>query len=278
MKIVKDINQASLLIKEIKNKSLSLGLVPTMGNLHQGHLSLVERAKKENDLCAVSIFINPTQFGAGEDFNKYPRTLEDDLKKLSDFEVDIIFVPEIEDIYTDVDNVFIDESKKTKFLCGKFRPGHFKGVLTIVLKLFNIFRPERAYFGSKDYQQYLLIKDMITSLNFDVDIIPCPIIREKDGLAMSSRNVYLSPEQRLRSLSINSSLNRIKTSFEKGNSSVKNFKAIALGELQKNNLELQYVEVVNSDSLESLEIASKGDLVAIAAFCDQIRLIDNLIL
>jgi len=278
MKRVKNISEARLLLRQIRKDNRSVGFVPTMGNLHQGHISLLGKAKQENDVCIVSIFVNPTQFGAGEDFKKYPRTLDDDIKKLSEAGADIIFVPEIEEIYTSTTNVFVDEEQKNKHLCGAFRPGHFNGVLTIVLKLFNIFNPDRAYFGMKDYQQYVLIRDMVNSLNLGTEIIPYPIVREKDGLAMSSRNAYLTMEQRSRALSINRSLKKIKTAFDNGIRSVQELKGLALKELQEQNIYVQYVEILNDTSLNSVKIAGDSDLVAIAAFCDQVRLIDNLIL
>ncbi len=278
MKIVKNISEARLLVRQIRKDNKSIGLVPTMGNLHQGHISLLGKAKQENDVCIVSVFVNPTQFGVGEDFKKYPRTLDDDIKKLSEAGVDIIFVPEIEEIYASTTNIFVDEEQKNKHLCGAFRPGHFNGVLTIVLKLFNIFNPDRAYFGMKDYQQYVLIRDMVNSLNLGTEIIPYPIVREKDGLAMSSRNAYLTVEQRSRALSINRSLKKIKTAFDNGLRSVQELKGLALKELQEQNIYVQYVEILNNTSLNSVKIAGDSDLVAIAAFCDQVRLIDNLIL
>jgi pantoate--beta-alanine ligase len=278
MKIVKNISEARELLKDVKKSNKSIGLVPTMGNLHHGHLSLVERSKSENDFCVVSIFINPTQFGADEDFNSYPRTMDEDLEKLSASAVDLVFVPEIGEIYTKVDNVFVSENKKTRVLCGAFRPGHFNGVLTIVLKLFNLFRPDRAYFGLKDYQQYILIKDMVASLNLKLEVVPCPILREEDGLAMSSRNAYLTKEQRARSLSMNKALVEIKKSFSSGNNSVQDLKALALKELQEQGLRVQYVEILDRNDLSLVKNASSGDLLAVAAFCDQVRLIDNLIL
>lgn len=278
MKIVKGINEARDLLKDIKKKNKSIGLVPTMGNLHRGHISLLEKAKHENDVCIVSIFVNPTQFGIGEDFNKYPRTLDEDIKKLSASGADFVFVPEIEEIYTKVDNVFIGEGKKSRVLCGAFRPGHFNGVLTIVMKLFNMFNPNKAYFGLKDYQQYILIRDMVASLNLKIEVVPCPILREKDGLAMSSRNVYLTKEQRIRALSLNKALVKIDTSFNSGTRAIQELKALALKELQEQNIATQYVEIVDKNDLSTVEKASEGNLVAIAAFCDQVRLIDNLIL
>jgi pantoate--beta-alanine ligase len=249
-----------------------------MGNLHDGHLSLVKKAREENDFVVVSIFVNPIQFGPNEDYNSYPRTLDADVEKIKQY-CDLVFAPSVKDMYgeTGRSNLIITETEKAIQLCGRFRPGHFEGVLTVVLKLFNICLPNTAYFGSKDYQQFVLIKDMAAELNLDVKIIGCPIVREADGLAMSSRNSYLGTEQRKRALALSQSLNMVKEIFVTGEKNVDTLKEKAL-ELLVPKVAVQYFEVVDSESLKTVKTAKKGDLVAVAAFCDKVRLIDNIVL
>ncbi len=184
-------------IKKLKRKYLSIGFVPTMGFLHEGHLALIDKARKENDIVVVSIFVNPTQFSEGEDYKIYPRNLERDLYLLLEKKVDFVFAPSVEDMYEKGFNTFVEViGYPAKGLCADFRPGHFRGVTTVVTKLFNITMPDKAYFGEKDFQQLQVIKKMVRDLNFDIEIIGVPTVREKDGLAKSSRNVYLSKEER----------------------------------------------------------------------------------
>ncbi len=278
MKVFKNIDQVKHFTSLIKSVGKTVGFVPTMGNLHQGHVSLVERAKKENNIVGVSIFVNPTQFGPSEDYNKYPRTIEADMEKLEKAGCDFVFVPEVDAIYKDGGNsFFVTEKTASTALCGKFRPGHFDGVLTVVAKLFNICHPNRAYFGMKDYQQLVLIRKMSEALNMGVEVVPCTLVRDDDGLAMSSRNSYLSTEDRKKALKINKALKAIKESFEKGNNETDNLKKIGLSVLVP-DVSVQYLEILDANDLSSVENASQGCLVAVAGFCGSVRLIDNIIL
>ena len=271
--------------KEIRNKILSqkqlnkkIALVPTMGGLHEGHLSLVKRAKLENDIVVVSLFVNPTQFVAGEDFDKYPRVLDKDLSLLK---VVFVFVPNTAEIYSYTGLSFVIKNLDifSENLCGKFRKGHFDGVLTIVMKLFNICLPDKAYFGEKDYQQYLLIKGMVNFFNMNVEIVPCELVRGKDGLALSSRNVYLSEENREKSLIISKTLFEInnKIFFNKIND-ISKLKKIAL-ELLLPYINVQYVEFISLNDYSVLTKNIKNNcLFAIAGYSDNTRLIDNIVI
>ncbi|SHE85342.1 pantothenate synthetase [Marinitoga hydrogenitolerans DSM 16785] len=279
MELIENINK----MKEIRNKLIkegkSIGFVPTMGYLHKGHLSLVEQARKDNDIVVVSIFVNPTQFGPNEDFDRYPRDLNRDMDLLKPFNVDYIFHPLVEEMYARDYSTYVEEVKLTKVLCGKSRPGHFKGVTTIVSKLFNIVRPTRAYFGQKDAQQFRVLRKMVDDLNMDVEMVEMPIIREKDGLAMSSRNIYLNNEERLQALALNKSLKRAKELFENGERDVNKIKNEMKKIFDENPLvKIDYIEIVDEYSLENVEKIEGKVLVAVAAFVGKARLIDNIIL
>ena len=215
MQIVKTIDEVRKTVKAWKKEGLTVGLVPTMGYLHEGHKSLIERAVKENDRVVVSDFVNPTQFGPNEDFESYPRDINADAQLCESTGASIIFNPEADEMY---DNAltFVDMNKITKVLCGKTRPIHFSGVCTVVSKLFNIVQPDRAYFGQKDAQQLCVIKKMVKDLNFDIEIVGCPIIRENDGLAKSSRNTYLSPEERKAALILSKTVKLAKELIDAG--------------------------------------------------------------
>lgn len=195
-KIIKTVSEWKQIKKSDKIKNKKIGFVPTMGALHKGHLSLIQRCAEENEISVVSIFVNPTQFNDSRDLEKYPRTFENDLKLLRDLNVDYLFYPDYSEVYTDNFKYKICENDLSQILCGKFRPGHFEGVLTVVMKLLNIVRPDKAYFGEKDYQQYLLIDGMCKAFFLNVEIVPCPIIREADGLALSSRNALLTSDEK----------------------------------------------------------------------------------
>lgn len=195
-KIIKTVSEWKQIKKSDKIKNKKIGFVPTMGALHKGHLSLIQRCAEENEISVVSIFVNPTQFNDPRDLEKYPRTFENDLKLLRDLNVDYLFYPDYSEVYTDNFKYKICENDLSQILCGKFRPGHFEGVLTVVMKLLNIVRPDKAYFGEKDYQQYLLIDGMCKAFFLNVEIVPCPIIREADGLALSSRNALLTSDEK----------------------------------------------------------------------------------
>jgi len=277
MRVLKTVKELSS-FRDTIQKGKNVALVPTMGNLHDGHISLVKKAKQDNDVICVSIFVNPTQFGPNEDFNKYPRTFDEDLEKLSKVDCDVVFVPSVSEMYPNgVDNVFVTERSRSKGLCGKYRPGHFDGVLTVVLKLLNICKPNKAYFGMKDYQQLVLIKEMLRSLNMDIEVIPCSLVRESDGLAMSSRNSYLSKEDRKKALKINYSINKINELFISGVTNVEQLKRLGLENLMP-EINVQYIDIVDKDTLTTVKNAKKGDIVAISGFCGNVRLIDNITL
>jgi len=278
VKIFKNIQQAQHFTSLIKSVGKTVGFIPTMGHLHQGHVSLVERAKKENNIVGVSIFVNPTQFGPSEDYSKYPRTLDADIEKLEKVGCDFVFVPEVDSMYSGrTANVFVTEKVISNVLCGKFRPGHFDGVMTVVLKLLNICRPNKVYFGMKDYQQFVLINKMSEALDLEVEVVGCPLIREQDGLAMSSRNSYLATEDRIKALKINKALSKIKECFELGEKDPDKLKKVGL-EVLMPEISIQYLEILDSANMTKVGSVCKGCLVAVAGFCGQVRLIDNIIL
>jgi len=257
----------------------TLGLVPTMGALHDGHLSLVRAAKRECDVIAVSIFVNPLQFGPTEDFEKYPRTFQRDATMLEELGVDLLFAPLVKEMYPKSAKTFVDVEDLSSKLDGGSRPGHFRGVATVVCKLFEIVRPDRAYFGQKDAAQVALLRKMARDLDMDVQIVVCPIVREADGLALSSRNAYLSPEQRRQSLVLSRSLKQVKAAVETGETDAA--KLIEIGSQVINSetgARLDYFAIVNPDTLEPVALAAPGTLVAVAAWVGTTRLIDNLLL
>jgi len=276
MKTVNTISEIRQITKEWKAKGFSIGFVPTMGYLHEGHKSLIEKARVENDKVVVSIFVNPTQFGPNEDFEKYPRDLEKDAALCSDAGADLIFAPEVNEMYPEGSHTFVDVEGITEGLCGEKRPGHFRGVCIVVSKLFNIVSPHRAYFGEKDAQQLAVIKRMVNDLNFDIEIKGCPIIREDDGLAKSSRNTYLSAEERIAARVLSRSLNKGKEALSKGERDSDKLKNIILNELNSEPLaKIDYVEIVDSSTLKSIKNIEKPILAAIAVFIGKTRLIDN---
>lgn len=266
---------------DIRASQKTIGFVPTMGSLHDGHLSLVKNSVEKCDFTVASIFVNPAQFGPSEDLDNYPRNYEQDKKLLENAKVDLIFYPENQSLYPDGFSTWIIEDKVSKVLCGKSRPTHFKGVLTIVAKLFNIVQPDCAFFGQKDYQQLLLIKKMVKDLDFPIEIIPCPIVRESDGLAMSSRNKHLSEKERNDALVLSNILSEIEKAFNDGESSTKNMVSLKdkfLADSNPNSIKLEYFEILNPYNLEALDKIENSALVAIAAKCGTTRLIDNIIL
>jgi len=272
MRMVHTIKETREQIREWKSKGYSIGFVPTMGYLHEGHVSLIERAKKDNDRVVISIFVNPIQFGPNEDLASYPRDIERDFKICEAAGGDLIFNPSAEEMYFDDFATFVDVSNLTEGLCGEKRPGHFKGVCTVVSKLFNIVMPRRAYFGEKDAQQLAVIKRMVRDLNMDLEIVPCPIIREEDGLAKSSRNTYLSSEERKAALVLSRALNLAKESLSQGQRSGEKIKALIIEEISKEPLaRIDYIEVVDSLSLQRASVVEKDILVAIAVFIGKTR-------
>jgi pantoate--beta-alanine ligase len=279
MKILKKINEVRDEIKKVKKENKIIGFVPTMGYLHEGHISLIKKAKEECDYVVVSIFVNPTQFCPGEDFDRYPRDIERDIKILENEKVDLLFNPDIEEMYKKEHKTWVIVDKISDIYEGKFRPGHFKGVCTVVIKLFNIVQPDKAYFGWKDFQQLIIIKKMVEDLNIPVEIIGCPTIREEDGLAASSRNVYLNEEERKKALCLYKALKKIEEM-------IKNEKIyeceILIKEGRKiiekeEGVEIQYLDIVSMDNMKKLE-KIEGKAVIIGAIkIGNIRLIDNLI-
>ncbi len=276
MKSVETIQEVRAQIKEWKQQGLSIGFVPTMGYLHEGHQSLIAKAVSENDRVVVSIFVNPMQFGPQEDLATYPRDFAHDTKLCEETGAHLIFHPTPEEMYLPDFCSFVDMNRLTKGLCGKTRPIHFRGVCTVVTKLFNIVTPDRAYFGEKDAQQLAVIKQMVSDLNMPLEIIGCPIIREADGLAKSSRNTYLSKEERSAALVLNRSLVAAKANLEVGERNTAKLKELIRSILEEEPLaRVDYVEVVDAMNLESVETIDKSVLVAIAVYIGKTRLIDN---
>ena len=264
-------------IKEARLNAQTVGLVPTMGFLHEGHLSLIETAKKENDFVVVSIFVNPTQFGPNEDFASYPRNFERDKALCESKGTDLVFYPTPEIMYPENFSTYINVENLTEGLCGASRPGHFKGVATVVAKLFNIVQPDRAYFGQKDAQQVAVLKQMTKDLNFDIDIVSCPIIREADGLALSSRNTYLVGDERKAALVLSKSLNLAKKMIEGGEKSSETiYKAIEKLISSEPSAKIEYIEILNSETLKAVKELSGYILIALAVRIGKPRLIDNM--
>lgn len=293
MKIINSIKELRDEIKKLKalKNGAKTGLVPTMGALHKGHLSLIEKCRSENEIAIVSVFVNPTQFGPNEDYDKYPRTLDADAALCEKAGVDIVFAPTPRDIY---DEYYFTHKETTLIcppydvvnkLCGKSRPGHFDGVCTIVGKLFNITKCDRAYFGKKDAQQLFIIKKMVRELNFDIEITGCPIVREDDGLALSSRNTYLTDDARKKALNISRALYKAKELYQKGVKEADTLTDTALAYME--GLDVEYTEIVSVDTFEKIDIIEKGSnskesgaIMLIAAKVDsngsKVRLIDNI--
>lgn len=278
MRIVKTIDEVRKAVKEWKREGLTVGLVPTMGYLHEGHKSLIERAVKENDRVVVSDFVNPTQFAPNEDFESYPRDIDADAALCKSAGASLIFNPDAEEMYTDA-LTFVDMNKITKVLCGKTRPIHFSGVCTVVSKLFNIVTPDRAYFGEKDAQQLCVIRKMVKDLNFDIEIVGCPIVREADGLAKSSRNTYLNADERKAALCLSRALKLGKETVNSGETDAETAAKVITAEIEKEPLaKIDYVEIVDFNTLEALTKIKKPILCAIAVYIGKTRLIDNFIM
>ena len=276
MIVLDKINELRDRVKGWKSQGLRVGFVPTMGYLHEGHESLIKRASEENDKVVVSIFVNPIQFGPKEDLSTYPRDLERDSKVCEGAGADIIFHPKSEEMYFEDFSTFVDMNGLTSGLCGKSRPTHFRGVCTVVTKLFNIVSPDRAYFGEKDAQQLAIIKRMVRDLNIDVEVIGCPIVREKDGLAKSSRNTYLSMEERSAATILSKALNIAREKIKDGERTSSNIISTIKEIIESEKLaRIDYIEVVDSFSMEGVDTIEKSVLVAIAVFIGKTRLIDN---
>ena len=276
MRVVERINDVRSTVKEWKSQGLKVGFVPTMGYLHEGHESLIKKASEENDKVVVSIFVNPIQFGPKEDLASYPRDLKRDSEICERAGANLIFHPENEEMYFNDFSTFVDMNGLTNGLCGKSRPIHFRGVCTVVSKLFNIVAPDRAYFWEKDAQQLAVVKRMVRDLNIDVEIVGCPIVREEDGLAKSSRNTYLSEEERAAATILNKSLMLGKEEIQNGQRNSASIIKIIEDSIKSEKLaRIDYVEIVDSSSLEKVEEINKSVLVAIAVFIGKTRLIDN---
>ncbi len=276
-----------ILSLSVKHDTAVTGLVPTMGCLHEGHISLIEKARKECSIVTVSIFVNPIQFGPGEDFARYPRDIEKDKLLAERAGVDFLFVPLAGDMYKQDFGSFVEVKGLEDVMCGNSRPGHFRGVCTVVMKLFNIVLPGRAYFGLKDYQQFLIIKKMTEDMNIPVEIIGCPIIREKDGLAMSSRNKYLTPRERVSAAIIYNSLNFAGEQIQNGEKDLENLKKMIQEKIKKSKdvAGLDYFDFRDPETLEEIEAMGllpgnstpEKILIACAAYIGSTRLIDNII-
>ena len=268
------------LLATAKSRCKTIGLVPTMGFLHEGHLSLIKRAQKENDLVVVSIFVNPTQFGPNEDFETYPRNIEQDTKLAHDAGADIIFNPWVHEMYPEGSNTWVNvEGHITSVLCGASRPTHFRGVTTVVNMLFNIVAPNRAYFGQKDAQQVAVLSKMVSDLHINVELVVCPIVREADGVALSSRNTYLNSEERLQATILNKALQMANNAYQDGETDMK-----LLTQLIENTIatmplaEIDYVSIYSYPSLAQISKVEQTAIAAVAVKFGNTRLIDNVIL
>lgn len=278
MEVAKTTEEVRGLVSNARSKGKKIGLVPTMGALHIGHISLIETAVKECDFVVVSIFVNPTQFGPGEDFEKYPRPLEADLKICRKARIDVVFAPEPEQMYPTENVTWVTVEKLTEPLCGRTRPKHFRGVTTVCAKLFNIVAPDAAYFGQKDGQQAIVIKRMVADLNMPLEIVVCPTVREPNGLAVSSRNQYLSEQQKKDAANIYKSLKTCRRLIDAGTTETRQI----IAEMQKilqqiPSGQIEYVSIVDAESLESVEKIAGKVLAAVAVKIGPARLIDNIL-
>lgn len=279
MQIVETVKEVRKQVKEWKKDGLSVGFVPTMGYLHEGHKSLIDKAVEENDRVVVSVFVNPIQFGPKEDLASYPRDLERDAKLCEEAGANLIFHPEKEEMYFDDFCTFVDLDDLTKGLCGKTRPTHFRGVCTVVSKLFHIVTPDRAYFGQKDAQQLAVVRRMVRDLNFDIEIVGCPIIREEDGLAKSSRNTYLSEKERAAAVILHKGLTEGEKMLKTGEKDAAKVVKTITDMIESEPLaRIDYVELVDWNTLKPVETINGKVLVAVAVYIGTTRLIDNIIL
>ena len=280
--VIHTINELRTIVKDWKKSGLSIGLVPTMGALHSGHASLIKKSVETCDRTIVSVFVNPTQFGINEDFSKYPRTLDKDVELAKEVGADIVFAPSAEEMYgekynKDLLTLVCPAYDFVNQLCGKSRPGHFDGVASVVSKLFNITTPDYAFFGQKDAQQLFIIKKMVEDLNFDIKIISCPIVREESGLAISSRNQYLTDEEKKEAQTLSKALFTIKKCVEQGIIVTQDLFDAGVSVLSK-QAELEYLNFIDYDKFEKVDTIKNNTLVAICAKIGSTRLIDNIIL
>lgn len=276
MQIFKEIKPLKAFLSQ-KSGSVSVGLVPTMGALHAGHLSLIEASKRENQITVCSIFVNPAQFNNPKDLEKYPRTLDRDIEMLKKKGCDVVFTPEVKEMYEVEPTIKFDFGDLDKVLEGKFRPGHFSGVALVVAKFFNIVKPTSAYFGQKDFQQFKIIERLVTELKFDLQLKPMPILREADGLAMSSRNMRLNESERKKAIVLYHSLTEAKNSLKNGKT-ISEVREIVRQKCESvQGVKLEYFEMANSENLKALESVTDKAILLIAGFVGEIRLIDNLL-
>ena len=277
MKVINKPEELQKVIEELKKEGKNVGLVPTMGALHLGHVSLIKKSVLQNDITVVSVYVNPIQFGPNEDYEKYPRPIEKDIKVCQDNKVDFLFLPTNETLYNKNFSTYIYNNNVSKIMCGITRPTHFQGVCTIVAKLFNIVMPQRAYFGLKDYQQYIIIKQMVEDLNFNIEIIGCPIVREESGIAMSSRNTYLSKEEKVQATGIYKSLCLAKQLFCEGKEIEAIKQVVEENILKIPNSKIDYIEIRNSKNLQEVTDLDKNIVIAVAVKVGNVRLIDNMV-
>lgn len=278
MQIAYTVKEVREQVKAWRKEGLSVGLVPTMGYLHEGHASLIKKAVEDNDRVVTSIFVNPTQFAPTEDLEAYPRDMEKDSKLCETLGVDLIFHPEPEEMYAPDFCTWVDMDVLSKTLCGKSRPIHFRGVCTVVSKLFHIVTPDRAYFGQKDAQQLAIIRRMVRDLNMDIEIVGCPIVREEDGLAKSSRNTYLNEEERKAALILSQSIFLGQKMVQEGETDAAKIKAAMVEKIQSEPLaRIDYVEIVDGLSMQPVDTVQSPILAAIAVYIGKTRLIDNFI-
>lgn len=278
MRVIERISDLKAAVAAQRKVGRTIGLVPTMGCLHEGHISLVEASRRDNDFTVMSIFVNPAQFGPNEDFEKYPRDMEGDTRRAEEVGTDIIFAPSAAEMYPQGYGTYVDVDGITDRMCGKSRPGHFKGVATVVAKLFNIVQPDKAYFGQKDAQQAAVIRKMVQDLNMNVDVAVCPIVREKDGLAMSSRNVYLNTEERKAALILSKSLFKVERMIKGGERDALKIRASIEAEIGGEALaDIDYVTVVDANTLDEIRMLKGSVLAAVAARFGKTRLIDNIV-
>ena len=278
MRIIRAIAKTKRLIKKVKASGKTIGFIPTMGYLHEGHLSLVRIARRKSQFVVVSIFVNPTQFSPHEDLAKYPRDMKRDAALLRKEKVDLIFYPSVNEIYPPDYKTYVYVKELNRLMCGASRPRHFQGVTTVILNLFNIVKPDIAVFGAKDYQQGVILKRMTRDLNLDIKIIIGEIIREKDGLALSSRNTYLSPKQRKDATVLYKALKMVRQDYQRGSSDLRIAKTKMRRLIEKKNGRIDYIAVVNKNTLSPVKKLGTGTLIALAVFFGKIRLIDNTIL
>jgi pantoate--beta-alanine ligase len=279
MKICKSIEEIRAGLRTARRMEQRIGFVPTMGALHEGHLSLIRSAKAQTEVVVASIFVNPTQFGPNEDFARYPRTFERDCEMLEKEGVDFVFAPSVEEMYPPAAMSYVTVEGMSERLCGRSRPGHFRGVTTIVSKLFHIIEPTEAFFGQKDAAQVAIIRRMVVDLRFAVNIVVCPIVREPDGLAMSSRNVYLDANQRKAALVLSRALMQMRSAFDAGENRPSDLIRLGMEILKSDpRVKLDYLEIVDPNTLEALEAITSNALAAVAAFVGGTRLIDNVVL